>query len=922
MNQNVESPWEPLPTMWPHPPEPSKPDWLRVVGRGALIGLLTAVSMLLLGCLIGLGVYAYYARTLPSPEELYERATPFKSTKIMDRNGTLLFEVFDPLGGKRTIVSYTDIPDIVIQAFVATEDKTFFVNPGVNPVSIVRALYKDLRAREVVGGGSTITQQLVKNLYLTPERTVKRKVQEAILAAEITRRYSKAEILEVYLNEIYLGNLAYGIGAAAETYFGKSVSELTLPEAALLAGLPQSPAGYDPYLHPEAALARRKTVLRLMAEAGYITAAEARVAGAEPLELEAQRSEILAPHLVMQVREDLERLYGPEVLYKGGLRVYTTLDLGLQQVAEEVVREGVVQVVGRGATNAALVALDPYSGDVLAMVGSADFFDVEIAGQVNVAMRPRQPGSVLKPFTYLAAMERGWTAASMVFDVEQEFPDGANPPYRPRNYDLGEYGPISVRSALACSRNPPAVSTLFQIGVPALLEMVERLGIHSLSGGGYGLSLTLGGGDVTLLELTGAYGALANGGYRVEPRMIRYIEDQEGRVLLGDEEPERDRVVDGRLAYIITDILADDESRSRAFGRGSVLEMGFPVAAKTGTTDDYRDGWTVGYTPDFVTGVWVGNSDGTPTNGLLGVQGAGPIWHTFMERVLGGSERRGFVRPEGIVEVEVCPVSGLLRRDDCPPGRTELFAADAAPSVPCTVHIRLKICQVSGKLAIDACPPDVVIEHLYEDYGPEWDHVLEEQGKEIPPREECPVHGAQRGVHLESPGDEVSGVVELRGSAEVDGFRYYVVEYGEGRSPIGWGAVTSQVTMPVAGGVLAQWDTRGLKTGIYTLRLLVTNYQDEVYESRVLVLVEEVKKPEATPTTTDVPTVVPTEQPPEVPTETPLPTATYEPTEEPAPEPTVTEAPPVEPEQSPVPIKPEEPAEPSESIPESSEGAG
>ncbi len=738
MSDTRPLPWEPLPPR----PLPRRPSILGLIGQGVLLGVLVLAMLGLLAILGGLGVYAHFAATLPSPQELQQRAVPFRSTKIYDRHGRLLFEVFDPYGGRRTVVHFAEIPSVVIEATVATEDATFFSNPGVSPLAIARALYYALQEGDVVSGGSTITQQLVKLVFLSPERTLRRKVQEAILAAEITRRYTKAEILELYLNEVYFGNLAYGLGAAAETYFGKPPNQLTLPEAALLVGLIQSPALYDPYTHPAEALARRDTVLRLMYEQGYITQAEREAASRAPLVLLPRETHIEAPHFVMAVRELLEQRYGTEVLYKGGLQVYTTLDLEMQHLAEEVAKDKIALLREHRASNAALVALDPLTGDVLAMLGSVDFYDPQIGGQVNVALRLRQPGSTIKPFTYLAAMERGWTAATMLMDVAQEFPDGANPPYKPRNYDDKEYGPISLRTALACSRNIPAVSTLYQIGLPALLEMAQRLGIHSLNRPDYGLALTLGGGDVTLLELTGAYAALANGGRRVTPRMILRIEDQEGKILWAEGAPELPQVVDPRHAYILTDILADDAARRPAFGANNPLKLSFPAAAKTGTTDDYRDSWTIGYTPLLVTGVWVGNNDNTPMDRLSGARGAALIWHDFMERALAASPHPAFARPEGIVEVEVCPVSGLKRTELCPPGRKELFLAEQVPAQECSVHRKVRVCRVSGQLAGAFCPSTEVEERVVQDYGAAWDAWARSRGIAVPPRETCALHAA------------------------------------------------------------------------------------------------------------------------------------------------------------------------------------
>jgi len=876
-------------------------------------------------------VYAYYAASLPAPHELHDRAASFKSTKIRDRHGRLMFEIFDPLGGRRTVVPFEDIPGVVVDAIVATEDETFFSNPGLSVEGMIRALYLDLRGGEMVYGGSTITQQLVKNLFLTPERTLSRKVKEAILAAEISRRYSKEEILEVYLNEVYFGNLAYGIGAAAETYFGKAVSELNLPEAALLAGLLQSPAAYDPYTSPESALARRATALRLMRERGLITEEESHEAAAEPLELVPPKVVMRAPHMVVYVRQQLEELYGTEMLYRGGLDVYTTLDLELQQLAEEIAREKIALLQEKDATNAALVAIDPSTGDILAMLGSVDFYDRAIAGQVNVAVSPRQPGSTIKPFTYLAAMERGWSAATMLMDVEQEFPDGMNPPYVPHNHDGKEWGPVSLRTALACSRNIPAVSTLQQVGIPALLEVAQRLGIRSLNRPDYGLSLTLGGGEVNLLELVAAYAALANGGHGVTPRAILRVEDQQGRVIMAEATPAMPLVMDPRHAYILTDILADERARTPAFGADSALKLPFPSAAKTGTTDDYRDSWTVGYTPGLVAGVWVGNSDSGPMQQLTGSHGAGLIWHDFMERALGSAPAQEFVRPPGLVEVEVCPVSGKRRTEGCPLGHKELFPAESAPRDDCGVHVKLRICRASGKLAREFCPAGMVEERPFEDYGPEWDQWAQEQGISVPPREICPVHRLPSHVAVAVSSGMVSGVIEVRGSTQVADFAYYVVEYGVGRHPAIWQRISPPITAPVDEGVLCRWDARGLPRGVYSVRVVVFDRAGGSLEARAVVELgaepeptqtpevaitrvatatatstptEETRpSPTPTPTSTGTPTPRPTREPSPSPSSRPPPTDTSV-AATPTPSPTATEAPTAT--STPAPIKPKD----------------
>ncbi len=815
--------------------KPPNPRAMTILARGIGLGMLSVLGLALSASLLVLCVYAHYATSLPSPQELYDRTTSFRNTTIYDRHGRLLYEVFDPHGGRRTPVSFQDIPPVVVEATIATEDSTFFSNPGFNPLAIVRALYQNLREREMVYGASTITQQLVKNLFLTRERTLARKIKEAILAAEITRRYSKAELLEIYLNEVCYGNLAYGIGAAAQVYFGKVVSDLSLAEAALLAGMIQSPTQYDPYVSPERALRRRATVLNLMHQRGYISREELDVALGQPLGVQPQGIVMEAPHMVMYVREQLESLYGAEMLYRGGLRVYTTLDLELQHLAEEVAQEKIALLREQGATNAALLALDPQTGDVLAMLGSVDFNDREIDGQVNVTLRPRQPGSTLKPFTYLAALERGWTAATMIMDLEQEFPDGPNGPYRPTDHDQKERGPVSLRTALACSLNVPAVSTLHQVGLPALLEVTHRLGMHSLNRADYGLSLTLGGAEVTLQEVAAAYAALASGGHRVTPRTILHIDDEDGRPIMAQTAPEATLVMDPRHAYLLTHILSDNQARIPTFGRSNALELPFAAAAKTGTTDDYRDSWTIGYTPSLVVAVWVGNNDNTPMDHVSGARGAGLIWHDFVEQALSSTPHLDFERPDGLVEIKVCPVSGQRPGLDCPLARTELFLVENVAAEICRAHKRYQVCTITNKLATELCPKESVEERVFEDHGPEWDEWAGKQGRPVPPRETCRLHTSPAQVAIELPPQPLSGIVIVRGSAEIADLAHYVVEYGMGTNPLGWTPVSLKVTSPVQDGVLCHWDTWGLPGGTWSVRVVVSDHHGNRYEARTAV---------------------------------------------------------------------------------------
>lgn len=860
--------------------------------QGLLITVLVAVLLFFVGLVGGTTVYAYYALTLPPPEELSAR-TVFMSTKIYDRHGQLLYEVFDPNAGRRTVVPIEEIPDHLIHATIATEDKTFYSNPGFDPLAIGRAVWLNLSEGEIVSGASTITQQLVKNIFLSPEQTFTRKIQEAVLAQEITRRYTKDQILEIYLNEIYYGNMAYGIQAAAETYFGKSARALTLAEASLLAGLPQSPSIYDPYTNLDAAKERQKVVLELMVKEGYITRSQANSAWAEELAFAPLRVSMKAPHFVVYVRKLLEDKYGTEMVYRGGLQVHTTLDLEMQATAQEVARERVAGLADRHVTNAALLAMTPQTGEILVMMGSIDFWDEEIDGQVNVTLALRQPGSSIKPVNYVAAFEKGWTPATLIMDVRTEFPSWEGPPYVPRNYDGKEHGPVLVRQALACSYNVPAVKTLQFVGVATMMEMADRLGISTFTDPErYGLSLTLGGGEIILLEHTAAYAVFANGGLRIPPTAILKIEDSRGRVIEEYQPPPGQQVISPQHAYLITHILSDNEARTPAFGPNSPLRLSRPATAKTGTTDDWRDSWTVGYTPDLVAGVWVGNSDNTPMDHVAGSTGAGHIWHNFMERVLADTPSRDFPVPSGLVTAEICGRSGMAPTELCPETRTEIFVDGTVPTEPDNIYQNIGICTVTGQRATEFCPVETVEERLFEVYPEEYREWTERAGIPQPPREECQLHTHTATVEIASPstGQEVEGRAEIWGSADIADFSHFIVEYGIGPDPIGWGPVGGPHHEPVHDGPLARWRTRRLENGLHSLRVVVFDKQGYSAEARVQVVVHNAPPtpaPTPLPTSTPMPTTTPTGTP--LPTSTPTPTS--QPTETATPWPTETPTP-------------------------------
>ncbi|RJR30402.1 PBP1A family penicillin-binding protein [Candidatus Microgenomates bacterium] len=648
--------------------------------------------------------------TLPSPDKIVRRDG--FSTKILDRNGEVLYDIF--VDERRTPVESIDkIPEYLRQATIAVEDKNFYQHQGFDPIGMVRGVSR-LFTRGYAQGGSTLTQQLVKNVLLTSERSVFRKIKEFVLALQIENRYSKDEILLLYLNEVPYGGTAYGVEAAAETYFGKSVSDLNLVESAILAGLPQSPSRYSPYSgESDAYIARSEQVLRRMKEDGYISAEQESEARQllSTVEFQPRGASFKAPHFVQYVQKILEERYGSAAVEQGGLVVTTTLDLGLQEEAQDIVAEEIEKVQGLNIGNGAAVVLDPETGEILAMVGSKDFNAEDYDGQVNVTTSLRQPGSAIKPITYVTALKKGYTASSLIMDVPTVFPGGVGQPdYEPENYD-GEYrGPLQMRYALANSINVTAVKMLAQIGVRDMLSTAYDMGLSSLEPSQetlsrVGLSVTLGGGEIKLLELTGAYGAFTNGGYRVEPLAILKIEDQSGKVLEENSPQKGKQVLSAGEAFIISDILSDNQARSLVFGLNSLLNIpGRQVAVKTGTTNDLRDNWAIGGTSQVMVGVWVGNNDNSKMKSVAsGVSGATPIWRRITMASLEGKPNVSFQAPEDVVAVPVDALSGYRAHDGFAE-RAEYFIKGTEPGDD-PVHVKLKICKGEGRLAT---PSDVV----------------------------------------------------------------------------------------------------------------------------------------------------------------------------------------------------------------------
>lgn len=674
----------------------------------------------LLGLVIAFGVVA---KDLPSPNKLKTRDVEL-STKIFDRNGELLYDIYGDQN--RTLVTLDKVPKDLQHATLAIEDKNFYKHEGFDFLGIGRAFMNVVINRDFSGGGgSTLTQQLVKNALLSNEQTFIRKFKELILALLIEQKYTKDEILQMYLNEVPYGGTAAGIEAASYTYFGKSVKDLTLVESAVLSGLPQKPTTYSPFgSNPDAYITRTKDVLRRMREDGYITKDQEEQAKneIEGLKFAQQGGNIRAPHFVMYVREELVKRFGEKTVLTGGLQVTTSLDLKVQDKVQEAVTKELSKPeyqrlkVGNGAA----VVQDPKTGEVLAMVGSMDYFNTEKDGNYNVATALRQPGSSIKPINYVTGFKKGYTPATMFIDKETEFSNGeGQPPYKPRNYDSKFHGPVQIRYALGNSYNLPAVKMLYTNGVKEMLTTAKDMGINTLTDESrYGLSLTLGGGEVKLLELTNAYSVFANGGVRVDPVSILRVVSAQGKVLEEYKQTKGRQVLAPEHAYLINDILSDQSAKYDAFGVGAATNIlgvkGHKVAAKTGTTDDIKDNWTMGYTASYTVGVWTGNNDGTPmASGLVsGITGAAPIWHSIMVEVLKDKKLEEFTKPAGIVQMEIDKVSGMK------PGpysekRTEYFAKWQVPQREDDMHKKIRICKPTGKLVTDSCPPEEIEEKVF-----------------------------------------------------------------------------------------------------------------------------------------------------------------------------------------------------------------
>ncbi|MEK7202503.1 MAG: PBP1A family penicillin-binding protein [Patescibacteria group bacterium] len=747
--------------------------WRRV-GKYALWALGIIILLIVL-------MFAWFAKDLPTPGKIRNLAAE-GSTRLYDRNMQPLYTI-SSADKKRILIDQKDIPQVVKDATIAIEDKNFYNHHGIYLKGIGRAVvFGGSR-----GGGSTITQQFVKNAILKDNKhNLVRKIKEAILSIELEALYSKEQILTLYLNEIPYGGNNYGIEAAAKSYFNKSAKDLTIAEAATLAALPQAPSTLSPYgQNVDRLIARRDLTISLMTDQGYITKEQAAEAKAVVSKFAPRRDSITAPHFVLFVKDWLVDYFTKELgdaqiaeqkVESGGFDVVTTLDLPKQQEAERIVSAAAGKTLkSAGASNAALVTIDPKRGEIIAMVGSVDYFQEQF-GAFNVATASRQPGSSFKPIVYSAAFKEKYNPATTLFDLRTDFGN-----YSPDNYDGGFRGPVTIRQALGNSLNIPAVKILGLVGIDDALKNASDLGITTLTDKDrYGLALVLGGGEVKLTEMTGAYGVFANNGVLMPTTPILKITDSKQKVIYTHEDPKDGRqVLDPQVAYQISNVLSDVEAKKPTFGRtlGVLTLQGRPVASKTGTTDAFRDAWTIGYTPQYVTGVWAGNNDNSSMNRAGGSVAAAPIWDAFMEYLHKGLPVEQFNRPSGIKDVTVDRLSNKLPVAGSDP-ITDIFASWQVPTDKDDVHVRVRVCKENGLLADSSIPDELAEERTYTNVHSEKPNFPNWEGPVLawanangfnnrPPTEKCQAGSVQPTIEITAPTEdqEVSGTFVISAAA-------------------------------------------------------------------------------------------------------------------------------------------------------------
>ncbi len=741
------------------------------------------LSLIVVGFVSLIILFAYFSKDLPSPTKVVRHEG--YTSQIYDRNGKIIYDLYDD--AKRTPVAWENIPETLKQATVAVEDKSFYSHKGIDLLTPLRII-KNFFYFGKITGGSTLTQQLTRNVLLTTERSLTRKIKEIILAVQIEAKYSKDEILLMYLNEAPYGGASWGVGSAVNQYFNKPVKDLDLAESAILAGLPQLPSVYSPFSKtPTAYIDRTAHVLKRMVEDGYISqeASDKALEEVKNYKFNTDNSQNLAPHFIYWIKDQLVEKYGENVIETGGLKVTTTLDLDLQKQSQEIVSTEIDKAENLGISNGASISIDPTNGQVLAMVGSRGYFSDKTDGAFNVVTQAlRQPGSAIKPVTYLAGIKKGMTAATLIMDTPVTFPGGAGQKdYTPQNYNGKFNGPMSLKNALGNSINTTAVKTLANVGVKNMLTLAYDMGISTLEPtdanlSRFGLAVTLGGAEVKMSELASAYCAFANGGEKKDLVGILRVEDNNGRVLEEYKDTKGKSVMTPQEAFIISNILSDNSARELTFGTVNGLQIsGYQVAAKTGTTNDKKDNWAIGWTPNFLTTVWVGNNDNTPMGKIAsGVSGATPIWKKIMAYELPKRNKQDFPIPEKIVSLQVDSISGYLAHDNFP-SKQEYFIDGTQSATEDKVHMNLKICKGSNGLAT---PEDVANNNYdskeffsFKENDPistdgknrwqegidKWISEQSDNGKYFPPSDYCRTGGLVV-LHIDYPADQSSNVTK------------------------------------------------------------------------------------------------------------------------------------------------------------------
>lgn len=834
----------------------------------------TCLGLIIFAFLFVIVAMAWFAKDLPAPNKV-ARQDGYAS-RIYDRNGEIIYDVYKD--AKRTPSNWEEIPDDLKKATLAIEDKDFYKHRGFDPLTPFRIAKNLIYHRRLIGG-STLTQQLVKNVLLTSERSVNRKLKEFILAIQIEARYSKDEILLMYLNEAPYGGMAFGVASGSEQYFGKKVSELDLVESIILAGLPQRPSVYSPFSKtPTAYVDRAKHVLLRMIEDGYVgqDIYEETLKKIEEYKFHDNKTQLLAPHFVFWIRDELSKKYGEEMVEGGGLQITTTLDLNLQKEAQKIISEEIDKSEKQGISNGAALVMDPNTGEILAMVGSRDYFSDKTDGKFNVVTQAlRQPGSAIKPVTYLTALRRGWTTESLIMDTPVTFPgEAGQKDYSPQNYTGQFYGPMSLRKALGNSINTTAVKLLWYVGLENMLKQAYDMGIKTFeptaaNRARFGLAVTLGGAEVKMTEFATAYCSFANGGKKVEMIGVLKVVDKNGRVLEEYKHIEGKNVMSPQEAFLISNILSDNSARALTFGEVNGLQISnYEVAVKTGTTNDKRDNWAIGWTPNLLTLAWVGNNDNSPmTRVASGVSGATPIWRRIMLTALPKRPKQDFPIPDKIISVEVDKISGYPAHDGFE-SKTAYFIEGTLPKVNDPIHLKLKVCRNEFGLAtledISSGNYDEKEFFRFREECPGcqagidgWIEKQENKDKYNPPSEYCR-EGGNLVLNIDTPsnestvGSEFDVKLSVTSSKKIESVKVYI----DGKEKKSWD------DRPFEGKI-------SLADGMYRLRAEVKDRDGNTASREIRIGVNMPwNGPTPTPTATPTPTLTPT------PTTTPTPTVT------------------------------------------------